>query len=446
MSHALLRLTSGAGLAALVLTVASSSVIAQPAPAPAPAPAPIEPAPAPEAGPVVEPAPLPVEAAPIAVEPTVATEPAPAEKQSPVVGVTYDKGLTFASDDEKFQLRIAFRNQLRFELNRPLDDGAEWDSKFSAPRIRLQFEGHVFGKDNRYKLELAAGDRGSFSFVRDVFVEKKLADKLWLRLGQWKRPFNRQELVSDFSSEFNERAITAEFVGGGRDMGLAIHNDYEKSPEGLEWVVGVFNRFSGGSDRPTSTPTCSTDDDGDIGCTLPAFSTVPGDMSPAAVARVGWNHGGIKGYSEGDLEGGPLRFAVGLAYKIDFAQLKAGSEESVSDNLSHGVQADAIVKVEGFDLLAGVYMMKLKSADAELGYLAQAGYFIAPKKVQVAGRFALVSEPEDVSLIEARAGFNYYFQGHAWKIVTDAGFLQRTGGDSDDDPDLQLRTMAQLTL
>jgi phosphate-selective porin OprO/OprP len=440
MSHALLRLTSGAGLAALVLTVASSSVVAQPAPAPVPAP--IEPAPASAAEPVVEPAPVPV-VAPVPVEPPVATEPAPAEKQAPVVGVTYDKGLTFASDDETFQLRVAFRNQLRFELNRPLDTGAEWDSKFSAPRIRLQFEGHVFGKDNRYKLEFAAGDRGSFGFVRDVFVEKKVVDKVWLRLGQWKRPFNRQELVSDFSSEFNERAITAEFVGGGRDMGVAIHNDYEKSPEGLEWVVGVFNRFSGGSDRPTATPTCSGTP---LTCTLPAFSTVPADMSPAAVARVGWNHGGIKGYSEGDLEGGPLRFAVGLGYKIDFAQLKAGSEESVSDNLSHGVQADAIVKVEGFDLLAGVYMMKLKSADAELGYLAQAGYFLSPKKIQVAGRFALVSEPDDVSLIEARAGFNYYVQGHAWKIVTDAGFLQRTGGDSDDDPDLQLRTMAQLTL
>jgi phosphate-selective porin OprO/OprP len=445
MSHALLRLTSGAGLAALVLTAASSSAVAQPAPAPAPAPAPVvAPAPEPTPEPVVEP--VPVEAPPV-VEPPVATEPAPAEKQSPVVGVTYDKGLTFASDDEKFQLRVAFRNQLRFEAARPLDDGEEWSSKFSAPRIRLQFEGHVFGKDNRYKLEFAAGDRGSFGFVRDVFVEKKLVDKVWLRLGQWKRPFNRQELVSDFSSEFNERAITAEFVGGGRDMGVAIHNDYEKSPEGLEWALGVFNRFSGGSDRPTATPTCTTNaTTGAVSCTLPAFSTVPSDMSPAVVARVGWNHGGIKGYSETDLEGGPLRYAVGLSYKIDLAQLKAGDEESVSDNMSHGVQADAHVKVQGFGLLAGVYLMKNKSADAEMGYLAQAGYFVVPKKLQVAGRFALVTEPEDISAIEARAAFNYFFQGHAWKIVTDAGFTQDIGGESDDDPNLELRTMAQLTL
>ena len=40
--------------------------------------------------------------------------------------------------------------------------------------------------------------------------------------------------MSDFASEFNERAITATFAGGGRDLGLAIHNDYEKSPEGLK--------------------------------------------------------------------------------------------------------------------------------------------------------------------------------------------------------------------
>jgi hypothetical protein len=124
------------------------------------------------------------------------------------------------------------------------------------------------------------------------------------------------------------------------------------------------------------------------------------------------------------------------------ASAKKGEEESVSDNMSHGVQADAIVKVEGLDVLAGIYLMKEKSDDAQLGYLVQAGYFVVPKKIQVAARFALAAEDEETDLLEARAGFNYYFQGHAWKIVTDAGFTKET----DVDPVLQLRTMAQLTL
>ena len=36
-------------------------------------------------------------------------------------------------------------------------------------------------------------------------------------------------------------------------------------------------------------------------------------MEPQLVARVGYNHGKIKGYSEGDLKGGALRFGLGAS-------------------------------------------------------------------------------------------------------------------------------------
>ena len=44
---------------------------------------------------------------------------------------------------------------------------------------------------------------------------------------------------------------------------------------------------------------------------------------------------------------------------------------SVSDNLSHGIEADAMLKSNGFGLELGVYMMKLKTADAQYGVLVQ---------------------------------------------------------------------------
>lgn len=386
-----------------------------------------------------------------APEPVVVEATPPAKAGAPKLVATYDKGVVLATEDGAFQMRLALRNQFRFEMTRPTEDGSEPQSRLYVPRSRLQFEGHIFGKETRYKLEVAVGDRGSFSYLRDLFVEQRLpSTTVWVRVGQWKRPFNRQELVADFSSEFNERAITAELAGGGRDLGVAVHNDYEKSPDGLEWAFGVFNSFSGGADRPIISTTCTEDATTmAIGCTTPAPSNFPTDFSPALVARAGWNSGGIKGYSEADLEGGPLRLAAGLAYKVDLADLDAGAEDSTADNLSHGLQADTLLKVSGFDLEVGAYLMKIKSSDARFGAFVQAGHFLKPKRAQVAGRFALVQVSDERNLIEARAAFNWYWQGHSWKLASDIGVLRLTGEDpttmATDEPDLQVRSMAQLT-
>ena len=413
------------------------------------------------------PTPLPPpESAPAATPPTV-TPPAPlppaplppappasqAEKAKPTpsaIAVTYDKGLAFASADGTFALRLGFRNQLRFESLRATEDGSQFQSRFSIPRSRLQVEGNVFGPGTRYKLELALGDIGSFSFVRDLVVDQQLAPKVWLRAGQWKRPFNRQELVSDFAAEFNERANTASFVGGGRDLGIAIHNDYEKSPEGLEWIVGVFNGFSGGADRPVLATTCTESAmTNAITCTNGTPTNVPTDFGPAVVARAGWNVGKIKGYTEGDLEGGPLRVAIGASYKIDLANFSKRKEATVTDNLSHGVQADLMLKVEGFGLELGAYMMKIKSADAGFGALVEPSYFVIPKRVQVAARLAYAPVATRKQ-IEVRAAFSYFWQGHAWKWASDIGVLELTGEEPttmiSDKPDIQFRSMLQLTL
>jgi hypothetical protein len=303
----------------------------------------------------------------------------------------------------------------------------------------------VFSDDTRYKLELALGDRGGFGFVRDLYVEQALpGTPVWVRAGQWKRPFNRQELVADFASEFNERAITAELAGGGRDVGVAIHDDYERSLDGVEWVVGVFNGFSGGGDRPDLDTTCAEDPvTMAIDCATPPPTNIPSDFGPAVVARVGWNRGGIKGYSEGDLEGGPLRLAIGASYKLDLADLSAGDEATVADNLSHGVEVDAMVKLEGASLEVGAYLMKLRSAAPRLGAFAQAGYMVIPARAQVAGRVAVVQTDgaDDATVVEGRAAFSWFWQGHRWKLVTDAGALRETGEATD----LQARAMAQLT-
>jgi len=426
---------------------------APPAPPPAPAPAqapPPPPPPAPQPAPTPEPAPSP--------PPPIDHEPARLTTDKPLLTATYDKGITLESNDGAFELRLQFRNQLRFESDH-ITDEAEYDNHFFLPRVRLQAEGHAFGKTNRYKLEFGFGDEGSFSFLKDLYIDKQLSKApVWLRAGQWKRPFNRQELVSDFASTFNERADTAKFVGGGRDLGVAVHNAYDQSPEGLEWIFGVFNGFNGGADRPVvaNTTTCKQDPvTMVITCKTSNPENFPEDFGPAVVARIGWNHGHIKGYSEGDLEGGPLRYAIGLAYKIDLANFSSGKEASRSDNMSHGLEADALVKAQGFDVEVGLYAMKIKSNDFKYGALVQPGYFVVPKHGQIAARFGVTPDPTnfaaaDRNQVEIRGAFNWYWQGHSWKWANDVGILKLTGTDpmtmESSSPELQIRSMLQLTL
>jgi hypothetical protein len=426
-------------LAQPTATPGSPDAAATPAPA---TPPPIEAA--------VQPAPAPAPSQPPEAL-AVAPEPKEAKKDDKTaLHASYDKGLLFTTEDGTFETRVALRTQFRVEVFRPLDGVDEFQSRFSINRARLQLEGHVHGKDNRYKLELGLGDAGSFSFVKDLYLERKVSS-LWLRLGQWKRPYNRQEITSDFANEFAERAVTNEFAGGGRDIGFAVHNDYEKSKDGLEWVLGVFNGFSGGSDRPTqtTTTTCTSTATGAIDCRSATSrpSNLPTDFRPAIVTRVGWNFGKIKGYSEGDLEGGPLRFAVAASYKVDLANFTKGEQSSKVDNFSHAAEIDAIVN-EGLDVTVGVFVQKLPGIDAEFGALLQGGMFLVPKQTQLAARFAIHQAPLDRNQLEGRFAVNYYLSGHSLKLASDFGFLQLTGENAagvEDDPDLQARVTAQMT-
>src|SRR6185503_15559600 len=144
-------------------------------------------------------------------------------EEAPTVSAKYDKGFTLATSDEEFELKAGVRSQFRIEIFRADQDDAEFQSHFVVPRLRLQLEGFAFGKDNTYKVEFDMANKGS-ALLKDFFVN---------------HPFSRHEIVSDFGSEFNERAIANESAGAGRDLGVAVHNGYEKSPDGIEWAVGL---------------------------------------------------------------------------------------------------------------------------------------------------------------------------------------------------------------
>lgn len=370
--------------------------------------------------------------------PAVDSAPMPPAADDKSVDVTYDKGLTFRSRDEAYELKLGLRSQFRWDVARKDVDDTEFQSKFLLPRLRLQLEGHAFGKAHPYKIEFDFANKGS-AILKDAWVEHAVRKDLRVRAGQWKRPFNRQEIVSDFGSELVERSIMNEFVGGGRDLGVALHNNYEKSPDGLEWAIGVFN---GTGEKAASTITCepgATPADPPV-CTSTTPTNVPSDIGPALVVHAGWNSGGIKGYSEGDLEGGPLRFAAAVSYRMNPHDL---DEDAAGDlDIEHAVVADAMVKVSGLAASIAVGLVKDGQADAEVALYGQASYLLVPKKLLAAARFAQVPIGDE-SRHELLGGFDYFVHGHNLKIMADAGVLHTTGTGTSD---LQVRTQLQLQL
>jgi hypothetical protein len=406
--------------------------------------------------------------------PTVIEAPTPKQEQKPRVEVSYaTPGVLFESDDGSFEMKLMFRNQVRFESSRSFNDETptrhnQFLSRFLIPRSRLQAEGHVFGEANRYKVELGMDDAGSFSFIKDMYIEKALtpANDVFFRFGQWKRPFNRMEMVSDFSSTFNERSIENELAGGGRDVGFTINNEYEQSPEGIGFAVGLFNRTNGPQDRPTWTTACEqATPGGPIVCVNSRPTNVPVDFEPAFVARVDWNSPKIKGYSESDLEGGPLRYAVGASWKTGFANFSEGNRDSWYDNMSMAGEVDTIIKAYGFCFEGGFLATRVQSPDWKFGFYVQPSYLVIDTHLEVAGRFAWVQTiadafqfvPPQLSFgrdeIETRAAVNWYFHGHTFKVSSDGGFLLLLGDEGDpavvtssNQPNLQLRVMLQLQI
>jgi hypothetical protein len=323
--------------------------------------------------------------------------------------------------------------QARWEMFREDVEGGpdpHLDHRFLIARGRVTLEGHVFGKtDYKFQTEFGKG----FVFLRDYYLDQPLGP-VRLRVGQWKKPYSRQQITSSGSLQLIDRSITDSFSGAGRDIGLAFHSGYEKTPDGLEWAVGVFNGTGDRSHIECETETVMMMTT--VDCGLP--TNVPHDIGPTVVARVGFNHGGIKGYSESDLEGGPLRLGAGVSYMVDLA-------EGESDPMVHRVGADLMLKVMGASLTGGFYLInaldEMGERQNDIGFHAQAGYFLTPKQLEVAARFAQIPEGDD-ELREILGGLNWFFQGHSLKWQLDGGVLQSTT-----DPkvtELVLRSQAQL--
>ncbi len=270
------------------------------------------------------------------------------------------------------------------------------------------------------------------------------------QVGQYKVFYNRSQVNSTASMQFAERALVQDaFTASGldrRDIGITIMNDEEVYP--LNYYLGVFNgsgpsfnRLGGfGSEQPTEgCPGGATSGNpfpSPSGC--PASqrnlnSNVRLDINRLMyTARLNWNILGRPGYGEGDMAYSETpQFAVGGGYAYnpsvntssnasfvgtDLANLNFRRQLAAFGNgrvLGWGVvdfsnwAVDSVFKYRGFSLQGEFYFKNIIRHDKslpcmnvgctvtapgflgnQLGWYVQSGYYLIPRKLELAGRFA----------------------------------------------------------
>lgn len=332
-------------------------------------------------------------------------------EKKPSVQVGYKKGFFIQSPDGKYKLIIGGYAQFHFEYDR---EGGENSYGFRIRRARLAFKGNLFTKNFTYKFQI---DMAKFKseLLLDAYVDYKIfGDNLRVRFGQQTIPYIRQHQISSSAQMFVDRSLASkEFINSheedkdgdgvpdklvknGRDVGILLHGKpYNKK---LEYQVGVFN--------------------------AEGTNSLNLNNSFLYMGRVVWNAMGNAGYSyEGDYKhrDHPAVF-VGASGNYNVRHITGDQVVSLGSELG--------LKYKGFAATGEFFFRRIDHKDSLLGndndygYYAQAGYFVIPKRMEIAARISQVFlEGLQNDKGEVQFGVNGFIYGNYLKLQTDYSYL-----------------------
>ncbi|MBU6481037.1 MAG: hypothetical protein KGS09_10905 [Nitrospirae bacterium] len=296
-----------------------------------------------------------------------------------------------------------------------------------------------------------------------------------LQAGQYKVYFNRAQINNATSMQFAERALVMDaFTASGlnrRDIGITIMNDEEIYP--VNYYFGVFNGLGPGFNRfgsfSSEQPTANCAG-GQAGGTPPGCDTAQRNLNANLrsdvsqlmyAARLNWNILGRPGYAEGDMAYSETpQLAVGGAYAYnpsintatdngfvgtDLANLNVRRQLATFGNgrqlgwgtLDYSTYAfDFVYKYRGFSLQGEWYWKNINRHQKgapflgpvagtnggvapgllgnATGWYVQSGYYLIPRKLQLAGRYAWWDPDTNAAgdlIKQVDGAVTYYFSG-----------------------------------
>ncbi|MGR3177389.1 MAG: hypothetical protein ACUZ8E_04975 [Candidatus Anammoxibacter sp.] len=344
----------------------------------------------------------------------------------------YEHGFYLRTNDNRFSFK--FNPLLQFRYTFEDFDDREDDSSFKIDRARLVFQGNAYNPNIKYFIQLETRSTGTKDGSKavemiDFFSDITYVPNAKIRFGQYRVPFNRQMDTLIWKLQMIDRSVANNEFNLGRQLGLMVYG--ELLDHKLEYYGGFWNGNFRNESRNDNN-------------------------EHLWIIRASYSPFGIYSYDESDLEYSEslkAHISASIAFdSVDDVTVELDDIVFVTaggiDIIQNTVTADEVdrtqvagefgFKYRGLSLISEYYWRKQSGiSDVNLidyGFFVQAGYFLIPKKLELAGRYSLVEfddELEKDSLKNAAIGVNYFFNGHQSKLQFNAVRFNEEKGNAD---------------
>ncbi len=340
--------------------------------------------------------------------------------QDDAVIAGWKKGFRLQSPDGNFLLKVGGQIQVRYVLNHAErtretpyaspngpGDSAEINPDTNTPyqrgfenrRTKLQFEGHVVDPSWTYRIKGAFARATGAFILEEAWVAHACGDGWKIKVGQFKAPWMREELVSSSKQLAVERSIVNEYFNQGYSQGLEVSwagDDIKVAAwtgDGLGARGFGPTRFNGQNTAWNDTAT-----------------------SYAFASRGEWKLAGewsqFKSFSS--RRGSDFGAMVGLAGAVQRGNAQVGTAGDGA--VAGGVTADATLAFDGASIfVSGVWTNVLGgngTTNNPFGFTVQGGYFVS-EDIEAFARYAYMDY--DLEQVDDRSGsYNGLTVGANW--------------------------------
>ncbi len=333
----------------------------------------------------------------------------------------WDNGFTLRSGDGNNELNISGQIQIRYVWNNRDEasgfgatSGAD-DFGFENRRTKLYFTGHVVDPSWKYAVSGAFNRAGGGLALESAYVKKALDNGTYIKVGQFKAPYLREELVVSKYRLAVDRSFVNEFFNQGYTQGI----EWGWSGEQFR-VMAMFHD----GHRNTNTP-----------------SLAAGQTDFAASARAEFLAQGTWDQFNDFTSPRGSETGIMIGAAVNFEKDESGdivAPPAALDDERFGLTIDASLEMDGWNLYGAFVYLDSDNAGpggtgiSPFGFVLQGGYYFTDQLEAFAryeygdldgGGTAAPTPFDELSVITV--GANYYFNGagnHNLKWTTDIGF------------------------
>lgn len=395
--------------------------------------------------------------------------------QSSGMTAGWNDGFFLESPDQRFRMNVGGLLQARYIFssvpngdsgvtiaNNYIADNVENRSGFDMPNTQLWLEGHAFGPDWQYKVrgefssdgEASLGQyplsnlgngSGDFALI-DAYVRTQLSDDFALRVGQFKLPFAREQLVDAEYQLGVARSTVVEHLGVGISQGIELSWISDDVRAAVAYSNGGDDNVYGILKGAGSDPINSAWDDDTVDWAVTArvewklsgqwqqfnsMTSPPGDEYAVMIGVAGNFQQGDPNFGTDSSNTDPNTWLIGTA---DVSVMYGGA--SLFASFTYSYMDSSAAFVEGGNGFGVPNFFDIGNSDS-WGVVVQGSYYFLPKW-EVFGRFEFgqasidgiddITSPagtaslwNDNNLSILTAGANWYLDGEDLKWAFDAG-------------------------